>query len=182
MVPILLASTGFPAFVHQTCRCLQNKRHWHRAHKGEIGDPQGGPGGHSQISRKPGKVRGAHFLKGFGGKLAHPNTSWVPYNPFGSREIPNLHFRNHSSTKPCFWKPWICSKHRPGRVGSHILDSSQIFGSGVQMLVPGTKNQKDARRKTMQNPASRIPNGAIWCKLWPKTILDIWSPQPCCNR
>ena len=52
------------------------------------------------------------------------------------------------------------------------------FGSGVQKWVPGTKNQKDAGRKTMQNPASRIPNGAIWCKLWPKTILGpTWGPR-----
>ena len=24
----------------------------------------------------------------------------------------------------------------------------------------------------MQNPGLGIPNGAIWCKLWPKTILE----------
>ena len=31
---------------------------------------------------------------------------------------------------------------------------------------------KDARRKTMQNAALGIPNEAIWCKLWPKTIFE----------
>ena len=45
------------------------------------------------------------------------------------------------------------------------------------MSVPGTENQKDARRKTMQNPASRIPNGAIWCKLWPKNILGHFAER-----
>ena len=53
-------------------------------------------------------------------------------------------------------------------------------GSGVPDLTPGTENQKDARRKTVQNPASRISNGAICCKLWPKTIWGrpgrFWSP------
>ena len=53
-------------------RCLQNKRHWHRAHKGKIGDPQGGPGGPSPISRTPGKVRGNHFLKGIWGETGSP--------------------------------------------------------------------------------------------------------------
>ena len=45
------------------------------------------------------------------------------------------------------------------------------FCPRAPMFVLGTQNQKDAGRKTMQNPASRIPNGAIWCKLWPKNIL-----------
>ena len=37
---------------------------------------------------------------------------------------------------------------------------------------PGHEKTKDARRKTMQNAALGIPNGAIWCKLWPKTIFE----------
>ena len=46
-----------------------------------------------------------------------------------------------------------------------------------QNWVPRTKKQKAAGRKTMQNPASRIPNGAMWCKLWPKTILGQTKPS-----
>ena len=50
------------------------------------------------------------------------------------------------------------------------------FWSGVQKWAPGPENQKDAHRKTMQKTGLGIPNGAIWCKLWPKTILG--KPGP----
>ena len=38
-------------------------------------------------------------LVGFGGKRAHPNTSWRPYNPFGSRDSPASRFWNHFLSK-----------------------------------------------------------------------------------
>ena len=37
---------------------------------------------------------------------------------------------------------------------------------------PGHEKTKDARRKTMQNPALEKSNGAIQRKLWPKTNLE----------
>ena len=37
---------------------------------------------------------------------------------------------------------------------------------------PGYEKRNHACRKTMQNAALGIPNGAIWCKLWPKTIFE----------
>ena len=40
----------------------------------------------------------------------------------------------------------------------------------------GVENIKVAYRKTMQNPVVDTPNGAICCKLWPKTILG-WVGQ-----
>ena len=43
-------------------------------------------------------------------------------------------------------------------------------------FTPGHENQKDARRNSVQNPASRNSNGAMRCKLWPKTILE-GTPQ-----
>ena len=51
-----------------------------------------------------------------------------------------------------------------------ILGPDPKLCTGDQKWDPGTEHQKDARRKTVQNPASRIPNGAIWCKLWPNII------------
>ena len=39
------------------------------------------------------------------------------------------------------------------------------------------KNEKDARRKTMQKTGLGIENGAIWCKLWLKTILGQAKPN-----
>ena len=58
------------------------------AHQGEIGDPQGGPGGPSQIFRKPGKVEGSHFLNGVWGETGSPKhllgtiqSIWVKGNP-----------------------------------------------------------------------------------------------------
>ena len=51
---------------------------------------------------------------------------------------------------------------------------------GIRSPDVGPRDQKPKR--STQNPAPRISNGAIWCKLWPKTILDIWSAKPCCNR
>ena len=53
----------------------------HRRYTGGQGDPPPKP-------PKPRKVGKTIFLRGFWGKLAFPKASWVPYNPFGSREIP----------------------------------------------------------------------------------------------
>ena len=51
-------------------------------------DPQGARGALPQNPQNRQKSGKNVFLKGFGGKLAFPNASWVPYNPFGSWEIP----------------------------------------------------------------------------------------------
>ena len=68
-----------------------------------------------------------------------------------------------------FWKLGLRGP-KETQNGTNITFFDQ-FCPRAPMFVLGTQNQKDAGRKTMQNPASRIPNGAIWCKLWPKTIL-----------
>ena len=55
------------------------------------------------------------------------------------------------------------------------------LGSGVPKMVPGIENTKLAYSKTMQNPVVGIANGAICCKLWPKTISG-WMGQNLCNK
>ena len=50
-------------------------------------------------------------------------------------------------------------------------------GPQVQNLVPGTKTIKYAHRKTMPNPVLKSGNRAIWCKLWPETILGQTKPS-----
>ena len=70
-----------------------------------------------------------------------------------------------------FPTPIVAPKTSLGQPGPNLEIPGPNFGPEAKQNVPGAKKQKDAGRKTMQNPASRIPNGAIWCKLWPKTIL-----------
>ena len=59
-----------------------------QAHKGPIGDPQGARGTLPNFPQIGKSRENLFFKKGFWGKLAFPNTFWVPYNPFWSREIP----------------------------------------------------------------------------------------------
>ena len=60
-----------------------------------------------------------------------------------------------------------------------ILDPIWDSGSQKWSLGPKTKRM---RAGTIQNPAARIRNGAIWSKLWPKSILAPWGKNPCCNK
>ena len=69
------------------------------AHKGPIGDGQGP----SPKSPRTGKLPRNLGLVGFGGKRARPNTSWRPYNPFGSRDSPASRFWNHFPSKTMFF-------------------------------------------------------------------------------
>ena len=76
--------------------------------------------------------------------------------------------QNHSSTKQLFSGPFFAPKISPGQnvdpgIQNPILE--------VQNPILGAK----ICRKTMQNPALGIANGAIWWKLWPKTIFE---PKP----
>ena len=68
---------------------------------------------------------------------------------------------NPSSMISCFPTPSFGPKRSP----------VQNVGQRGPDLAPKPKNQKDARRKMVQNPAGINSNGARRCKLWPKTIL-----------
>ena len=93
-----------------------------------------------------------------------------------------------SSTKPSFPGPHFWPQKVPGPAGTPIWNRGPKFG------IPGSKNDPRGRKyqicapNTMQNPVFRIPNGAICCKLWPKTILDgTWGsgqipPHPFASR
>ena len=116
----------------------------------------------------------------------------------GRRDSPVSPPQNHFIIKVCFPGPQNWPKKVPGPkcrpVGPKIRPAAP-------KSPPGHENTKDARRKTMQNPASRNSNGAIWCKLWPKTIFgpnlgrghiqmgtkwrfpgSFWHPKGCTNR
>ena len=60
------------------------------------------------------------------------------------------------------------------------MSPGQNVGQRGPDLAPGPKNQKDARRNMVQNPAGINSNGARRSKLWPKTILgeilEFWAP------
>ena len=62
-----------------------------------------------------------------------------------------------------FAGPIFGQKRSPAQPGSKS-------GIGVPKIVPGVENTKVACRKTMQKTVVGTPNGAICCKLWPKTI------------
>ena len=70
-------------------------------------------------------------------------------------------WENHFPFISLFWNPNFGAQKVPGPK-CHQLGPD---------LAPGSKNIKDARRKMMQNPAGINSNGAMRCKLWPKTIL-----------
>ena len=108
-----------------------------------------------------GKLLVKLLLRGFGGKRPCPKASWAPYNPFPS-------MGNHFLHKTIFCGSHFRSKKVPGPAGTLRCPN---LGSGVPKIVPGVENTKVACRKTMQNPTVGIPNGAICCKLWPKTIF-----------
>ena len=50
-------------------------------------------------------------------------------------------------------------------------------GIGVPKIAPGVEKTKVACRKTMQKTVVGTPNGAICCKLWPKTIPALPYPK-----
>ena len=67
----------------------------------------------------------------------------------------------------------------PKRSRAKMLTLGPKIQSRAQKSAPGHEKTKDAGWTTMQNPVLGIPNGAICCKLWPKTILkghsQIWA-------
>ena len=86
----------------------------------------------------------------------------------GLGNSPELPWRNDSVAKSLF--------------SGHIFESQNVpeptcrpwvqkIWSWAQKSAPGHEHTKDARWKTTQNPVFGIANGAILCKLWPKTIL-----------
>ena len=77
-----------------------------------------------------------------------------PVQPHGGPFLP----QNHLFPGPIFGQ-----KRSPAQLGSK-------FGIGVPKIAPGVENTKVVCRKNMQKTVVGIPNGAICCKLWPKTI------------
>ena len=96
------------------------------------------------------------------------NGSWdkvaCPYGSQGHRihlgrmDYPKTPPQNHSSTKQLFPGPFFGAKKVP-------WPKCRAWGSKIRSWVPkstpGHEKTKDARRKTMQNPALEKSNGAI---------------------
>ena len=104
-----------------------------QAHKGEIGSP---PGAQGMLPTNPqdwGKSLQNYPLRGFGGKLACPKASWVPYKPFGSRETQCSQTWNHFQSKIMFFGVPLSLKTSPPP--SLEPDS----GSWTRMWVRGAK-------------------------------------------
>ena len=102
-----------------------------------------------------------------------PGPIWAPrYNkarprhnkarpPFRTYRVP---FRTYRVPFRTYRVPYPTYRVPCGRV------LGRVFGRFGSVSTPG----KDARRSHGQNPAARVENGAIWCKLRPKTI---WAPD-----
>ena len=126
-----------------------------RAHTGRRAYT-GRPGGPSPNFPKLGKVEGNHFLKGFGGKLAFPKASWVPYNPFRSREIPYSQFSKPFLHKTMFSGTLdvLQTSPRPSR--------EPDLGSWIRFGIPGPKNgpwgQKRKRCAPKNHAEPRLQN------------------------
>ena len=110
-----------------------------------------------------------YFLGGFGRKRPCSKASWAPYNPFPFCRIPCNPMGDHFFHKTIFFQVPFSGKKGPRPSWGPNLKS------GVPKIVPRVENTKVACRKTIQNPVVGIPNGAICCKLGPKTIL---GPPP----
>ena len=90
-----------------------------------------------------------HFLRGLG-------KNWLSQRPPGHHTIhsghgksPNLQFRNHSSTKPCFQAPGTRDK------GPETRDQGQGTrdkGQGTGDKGPGTRDQGQGTRDTKRPP------------------------------
>ena len=119
---------------------------------------------------------GNYFLGGFGRKWPCPKASWAPYNPFPSHGSPSNPMGDHFLHKTIFFQaPCLVKKGPPASQGPNL-------GSGVPKIAPGVENTKVACRKTMQKTVVGTPNGAICCKLWPKTMSHwMWqNPKQMC--
>ena len=92
--------------------------------------------------------------KSFLGAIQSIPLRGTPVNSIGEIKFP----QNHA-----FWAPFLLQKGPRPTPG-------QMIGPRAPNIAPGTKHIKDACRKTMQNLAFRIENGATCCKLRPKTI------------
>ena len=69
-----------------------------------------------------------------------------------------------------FGPPVLGPKNDPRLLGPRCGAWAPKIGSGVKCI-------KVAGRKTMQKTLVVAPNGAICCKLWPKTILGVGAPN-----
>ena len=92
---------------------------------------------------------------------------------------PIIDSANRSPTRPCFSKPWqnIAQAESGARFG--ILCP---FGDLINC--PPGPNSKKMRAENHVEPASIIPNGAIWFKLhcMAETFFDLWSSKPSSTR
>ena len=91
--------------------------------------------------------------------------------------LPNL-VLGSIPTQNNFSRGLFLGPNLPGPCPAQVLGPN--FGSGVQKWVPGSKNKKDARRKTMQNPGLRlamVPYGASYAQkpLW-GSQAPFWGP------
>jgi len=69
-----------------------------------------------------------------------------------------------------FWNPSLAQNIAQAESGARFWIPVKMQDPGFRFWSLGPKTKK-MRAEKMQNPASRIRNGAIWCNLWPEIIL-----------
>ena len=96
----------------------------------------GGQGDPPQFSRNWGNPWETIFWWGLGGNghaQRHPGYHTIH---LGQGKSPNLHFRNHSSTKPCFAGSILGPRNLPGPAGASLA-TQQILDNGRSRGYPG---------------------------------------------
>ena len=146
-----------------------------QAHKGNMGNPITPSGG---CRLTPGNARNSFttiFEEGLGG-------NWPAQKPPGDHTIHLGRGNPHvlkpgtdSEAKSCFSGVPLLLKISPRP--SREPDSRPRARWWVQGPKCGPQGQKyqSCALKSMQKTVVNIPNGAICCKSWPKTILRHWQ-------
>ena len=86
----------------------------------------------------------------------------------GRRDCPKTSPQHDVLTKVCFSGPHNLPKKVPGPKSQPRVPK---FQRAAQQMTPGRDNTKDARRNSVQRPASNNSNRAMRCESRPNTIL-----------
>ena len=105
---------------------------WIQAHKGRIGDTQGGPQGPTNWSRKWEIPVKQFFQVGFwgNGPAQRPPGYHTIHFPFGGPQ--SLHWGNNPSMISCFWGPTCWPQRVPGPTRAKCWARGPKFGPGCQ--------------------------------------------------
>ena len=96
----------------------------------------GGQGDPPQFSRNWGNPWETIFWWGLGGNWHAQRPPGYHTIHLGQGKSPNLHFRNHSSTKPCFSDSILGPRNLPRPVGASLA-TQQILDNGRSRGYPG---------------------------------------------